>query len=396
MAQEGSAMDDLQDLDGIVIRINGFLDHSLPVEIHYSNSSDDCLGVMKINDDIDIKLEGSCTDTSLVLYEFDEYSRVSGIISGKIINEEYDLIWHNYDHSLSYNLYSYGEGAQTDQIRVYHLNEENQFDQAILFSDIKSISVSSEDNINLKWQPYEYAIAPYACTFQDAILGVRDLAVSDRVLSVGKQLFHFAEGVEVINDSGHAYDYFYNYRYPVFEERKFDKYIKTIVENQLNSFQRGLDKERQDDEEFDLDHRLRDRGIGDFFVSLVTEELISGYLTFHSTNNNTTETVSFTYDRSKDRFYELRDFWKKEFNFTYFLKSFLENKKRELLLKEDPYVKRMLKDVPFNHYNLTAKGLVFFTDYNFVYGRRSILISYDEIMSFIDNKSLGNFLNKGS
>ena len=208
-------------------------------------------------------------------------------------------------------------------------------------------------------------------------------------------MYEYMESVIVKNKSNHSFDHFYNYRFPYVGESKFDSYIEDVISQQLIKYQKALPT-LDNDEEWERSDRLSNKAVGDFYISLVTKDIISGYLTFHSTTEPRTSTVTFTFDRNKNKFYKIREIWKKDFNFSYFLKSLLENQKRAIIAKETPVVRKLLKDVSFSYYNLTEQGIVFFTDYNFIYGRRHILIPYDEISGFIDDKSLSNFIKERS
>ncbi len=371
--------------------VTGYFDNSMPFQLSYGMSDQECKGILVFSNLEPIQLEGDCTDSTLALYEFDEHARVSGIITGTKTAGKYDLNWSNYNHTLSYQLTGREDQQHTDQVKVYHSKQEAINDQLLLWIDNRAVTLSHKDDELLRWCSYHCPSPPYACIYADNNGDTEDMSISDRVVSIGSKLYEYKESVFLKNKNGHSYDHFYNYRYPYLGVDKFDNYIEEVVGQQLINFQRSLPT-LESDEEWDQDDRLRHRAAGDFFISLVTDDIVSGYLTFYSTTEARTKTSTFTFDRGKKRFYKIREIWRKDFNFSYFLKSLLENQKRRLVAKELPVIRKLLKDTPFSHYNLAAQGIVFFTDYNFVYGRRHILIPYEEISGFIDNKSLSNFI----
>ena len=57
-------------------------------------------------------------------------------------------------------------------------------------------------------------------------------------------------------------------------------------------------------------------------------------------------------------------------------------------------VQGLLKKEDYKHYILAPDGLLFFTDFNVIFGRRHILIPFEEIINSIDNRSLENYLKK--
>ena len=121
---------------------------------------------------------------------------------------------------------------------------------------------------------------------------------------------------------------------------------------------------------------------------------ISGYLYLQNTESNKVKTIPFIFDRSKSRFYQIQDIFSKSFDYSFFIEKYLEKVKRGRLIKENRLVQNLLKKEDYNHYILAPEGILFFTDFNVIYGRRHILIKYDEVMSSIDNKALENYLKK--
>ena len=90
----------------------------------------------------------------------------------------------------------------------------------------------------------------------------------------------------------------------------------------------------------------------------------------------------------------LREIWRDDFNFSYFLNRLIENQKREVVNKEKGDVRQILKSQAFTHFGLTPTALVFYTDFHFIYGRRSIYVPYDEIDTFIEDKTLSQYVKK--
>jgi|GEM_PF-2362302 len=385
--------DHIAGLNGQTTRVIGYLDHSLMVELMYASTGSDCTGIMSIAGQ-EISLEGECTDSTMSLFEFDEHARVSGVIEGSVQGDAYDLKWSNYDHTLSYYLEGRRDVTVSNLLKVYSIKDESRYDHLLLWPDQLAISVS-KDEPTLSWQHYQCPQAPYACQYEKVDGALGNLSISDRVISAGSRLFKLEELLSVEEKDGHDYGHFYNYKYIRLGQSKFDDFIESIIEGQLSSFKNSLPLVN-DSEDREPSERLTNRAIGDFYISLISEDIISGYLTFYNTQNPRIETVPFSFDRAKNKFYNLRNIWRKDFNYSYFLKSIIENKKRALIQKEEALVKKMLKDTPFSHFNISSKGMVFFTDHNFVYGRRHILVPFDEITGFISDRSLSNLINDKS
>lgn len=379
-------------LNGELTRVTGYFDQTVPFQLLFREDALECNGVLELSDVEPILLEGECTDSTMTFYEFDDHARVSGIISGKRGAGKFLLEWSNYNYTRSYTL-SGAEGMKrTNQVKVYQTKKEGKTNQLMLWTDNQSVKLSNDKEL-LKWCDYTCPTPPYACIYVTSDGGKEDMSISDRIVSIGSELYEYKESITIKNRSGHEFDHFYNYRYPYLGVDKFDSFIETYVKQQLSKYQKALPT-LDSDEEWEPSDRLSNKAVGDFYLSLVTEDIISGYLTFHSTTEPRTSTTTFTFDRNKKKFYKIREIWRKDFNFSYFLKSLLENQKRAIIAKEAPVIRKLLKGTPFSYFNLTEQGIVFFTDYNFIYGRRHILIPYDEISGFIDDKSLSNFIKE--
>ncbi len=379
-------------LNGEMTRVTGYFDQTMPFQLLFTEGAADCNGVLELSDLEPILLEGECSDSIMTFYEFDEHARVSGIISGARDAGKYNLDWSNYNYTKSYSLTGAEKTNRSGEVKVYQTKKEGNTNQLMLWADNESVKLSNDDEL-LKWCDYTCPTPPYACIYQKPDGEKEDMSISDRIVSIGSELYEYKESITIKNRSGHQFDHFYNYRYPYLGVSQFDTYIEEIIDQQLSKYKKALPT-LEEDGEWEPGDRLANKAVGDFFISLVTEDIVSGYLTFHSTTEPRTSTTTFTFDRNKKKFYKIREIWRKDFNFSYFLKSLLENQKRAIVAKEAPVIRRLLKDTPFSYYNLTEQGIVFFTDYNFIYGRRHILIPYEEISGFIDDKSLSNFIKE--
>lgn len=128
--------------------------------------------------------------------------------------------------------------------------------------------------------------------------------------------------------------------------------------------------------------------------SLDSDELISGHLTFYNNQSNKVETLTYSYDRSKKEMLTLNKIFKKNFNYSFFLKQYIAQKKEKMEPLLSPLESTWFKATSFHHYELTDSGLKFFSDYNTIFGRKSFTIPYHEIASSIGQKSIANYIKK--
>lgn len=378
-------------LNGETIRVNGLIEDVMPFDLLYVPHDTLCNGIIRYGSDEIIHVEGSCSDTSITLYEFDDRARVSGVISGDIDHGNYTLTWANHNHSLKYYISAKEGGPRNEEITVFNVKDEEDFDHLLIYKDYNKIFISSDQQSALNWMGYECPHAPYACTILKDNGEKQGLSLSEQKVSLGSRLFQVAEKIQVRDQSKHQFGYFYNFRHLYLNDKKFDNFIEQKVSEYVSQFEFEI-SDSGDEEDRDIEARFENRALGDFFLMLVSPDLISGYLTFHSSTQPRIMTTSFVYNRQKNSFVDLRKIWEKDFDFAFFLKKNIEQKKRELLKGEEAIVKKMLKKDKFQHFGISSRGIVFYTDFSYVYGRRHILIPFDEVENYIDEKAITNLL----
>lgn len=373
------------------LAIKGLWDHAFPVSLVIQPFQEECLGYLEFgNKDARVHLEGECTDERIELYEFDQHARVSGVLEGQISETDFNLTWSNYNNSIKYDFSGRLKEEKVKGLQVFSVKGESKYDMLLLWPEKNKIYVVNKESDILSWQQYNCPHAPYACQFSNGENEVESLSISDRILSAGSRLFEYSETVDIKHQNGYDFGYFYNYTYPVLGDSKFDYFIEEQVNKYRNNFLNAL----PESEEKGPDSRLINNATGDFYLTLISDDLISGFLTFRSSTQPRLETVAFSYDRMKHKFYRIQEIWEKDFDYAFYLKKTLENRKRNIVQTEEPIVRDILKEHPFAHFVLSTKGVLFFTDYNSIYGRRLVLLPYDEIAGFIKNKGLSNLINQ--
>ena len=380
-----------QGMIGEMKRMRGFLNESAPIEILYTDQEGECFGFMKFASASNtIPLEGSCSKSTVELFEFDQHARVTGVIKSNKEEDANTFIWSNYDHSLNLPITVEHLSNPESKIGVYKSEKDQQ--NVLLWRDRGILKEHSYGQYTLEWTPFSCSQAPYACTSEFGNGDMKNLSISDRTVSVDDDLYRLQENITVQSMDGHGFDYLYHFNFPAIQENDFNEYMSDIVQQELDAFIKQVDSDESSEKE--PNERWTKRALGDFFLSLVDENIISGYLTFYSTFNPRMKTIPFTFDRAKKRFYRLKDIWKSDFDFLFYLSTKINNEKRRIISDEVTPVRRILKDDPFGHFNLSSSGLVFFTEHNFIYGRKSILIPYNEIQNFIGDKSLSSLIKQ--
>lgn len=381
------------------IYFKGYLDKTLEVEMLLGMEKESILGYISYAANQDIKLlDGRQSEDGIVnLYEFDDNSRVTATIIGPIHEEMNYLQWFNSDYSMGLSLtLSAGQSENQAVLTQYsELNGRNS-SKVILRNHLRQMSLQNPSDINLRWMDYK-------CQGQDCYEIKTDVKLSNPIefkldVEQGNLLIYPTMlltrnlTIRQANRSYSEFDFFYSFNYPIIDQAEFDHWISNEINRRIEI---GKKMKTPDvDSETQTSDRFKNRVYGDFFISVLSDELISGLMFFNNSKSGRMETVSFNYDRLNNNFYKLGDFFKKDFDYSFFLKRYLEKKKRSLIYREKKIIRDLLEDEHFTHYALTPAGIAFFTDFNVVFGRRHMMVPYEEIESFIDNKALKNYIKK--
>ena len=190
------------------ISVYGFLDGVLPIGIHH-NGQEECLGHLSIRDK-KIQLEGECTDSSFVLYEFDNSARVIASLSGELVDETYELEWHSHDHKMNFKIHASGPEKHKDIIKVYTAKDGEAYDQVFIRPDTREIFMPILEDKKLRWLSYACPTANYACqvTYGDKQM---TLSLSDRVVSIGSQLYHWKEDISIDYAVDEGYHFYHSF-----------------------------------------------------------------------------------------------------------------------------------------------------------------------------------------
>ena len=140
--------------------------------------------------------------------------------------------------------------------------------------------------------------------------------------------------------------------------------------------------------------RFVKRSIGINKVALNSEKLLSGFVSFYDNQKAEVVTITYTYDKDKEEMLDLSKIFKKNFNYSFFLKQYINQKKESMESLISPLESSWLKSSKFHHYVLTDSGLKFFSDHNTIFGRKSFTIPYHEVSSSIGQKSIANYIKK--
>ena len=398
--QETDLLDKMKKIYGISTSDVGYrfglLDGTLPLSIIYQKDKEIFQGLLSYgsNTNNTHQIDGHINNNEIEIYEYDGDAVVS-ILSrtSDTVTENIQWDWRSQNQKLEIPIYFNSASDTEKKVSIYGSIAGNTLSQIVLRPNKNQISIERDNQINLRWMDY-------SCQDDDCYEGRPDerlenpveFSINDNhILIYPNESATLLHEIEYINVSVDSNSYFISYDFPVLKQRKFDKWIQSIIEREFEKENKRLIRLIAEDEST---YRFKYRSYGDFYLSLVSDEIISGYLLLRASNHNDLRTIPFNYDREKKRFIQIKDIFKSDFDYPYFLKTNVNKQKRNLIYKEQGVVKKLLRDAPFSHMVLSPSGLVFFTDFNSIYGRRHMVIPFEELKSFVGDRTISKYIQK--
>lgn len=363
---------------------HGVLDGHMPVKIAFEIANDEASGYIEYGQNKDrYDLLGAIKGDQLDIYQYDDYSKVMGKMSGDIANTKHNWTWSN---EAKTSIKSLQPRSSESNLMLLYESEEHDL---IIRPNTRSI-IGGDQVDDLKWSPYN-------CSNQDC--AIVDMSGKSKpfgqfqwngskmsALDYNNERYTQVHTLKYAIESHHDSKIAYSFYYPILEDKKFDDWIIDQMSSCKTNFSRYRDQavETSDQQSF----------VGDFYISAYDERIISGYLNWSCNSTASVETVPFIYDFDRSKFYEIGDLLRSDFDYAFFLEQFLKKEKKESLREEDFIIRSALKQKHYKHYVLTHQGIVFFTEFNTLFGRRSILVPYEQFQGFVDNKNISNYFKK--
>jgi len=373
----------------------GLLDGTLPITLMYQSEKDDFQGLIAYGNQLSNpqEMDGHFQEQEMAIFEYEE-NTVSNTLNGThSTSHNGEWKWKSHNQQLELPVFLNIGSDNNNTVLIYGSAVGKSLSQIVLRPNKRQISIERDNQINLRWMDY-------SCDGSDCYEGRPDehlenpveFAINDKdILIYPNENVSLLHEIAYQNTSVDSNSYFISFDIPVLQQKKFDSWLQTIIAKELEKEITRLEKIVAEDDDA---YRFKYRSYGDFYISLVSDEIISGYIILRASDHNRLQTIPFNYDRDKERFYKIKDIFKKDFDYPYFLKSNISKQKRNLLYKEQGVVKGLINEEPFTHMVFSPSGLIFFTDFNSIYGRRHIVIPFEEIKSFIGDKSISKYIQK--
>lgn len=369
---------------------SGFLDKSLPIHLVFGVQGSDVMGYLYYGGNADrYTIEGTVSDEGdLQLYEFDEHSRVTAQIEGNIKGGTDLFKWYNLDRTREMSLLLKPYTGKSPKMTQYTTSSERP---VIVRGDLQQISSFISADTDIRWIDFLcegsncYENRPNVKLNNPLEFVYSDMSGMEELMFYPDVHYQKDRTANVGHHSEHHFDHFSSYSYPSIGDQVFDEWVEQIYSKK--------DKKNEEEDDYPaISDRLSSRSNGDFFITLWSDDLISGYLYQQSSETNKVVTLPFIFDISKSRFYRIGDLFDKGFDYSFFIEKYIASAQQKALRQEPRMVKNLLKKSQHRHFVLTPEGLLCFTDFHVIYGRRYVLIPYSEIRSALGNKSVERYV----
>ena len=115
-------------------------------------------------------------------------------------------------------------------------------------------------------------------------------------------------------------------------------------------------------------------------IALLTDNFISGMLTYQATWTNGEATKTFNFDLKTGEAIELATLFKKGFDYSLFIKKYAAKEIiKNPIYKHNKDFRNWIKNQEFSFFTIGKKGISFYTDYHIIYDRQRIMIPYKKL-----------------
>lgn len=355
------------------------------------------------------RLQGSRKDDLLQLKEFNQENKVTGYFNGKIEGTTIRLDWRNKSEIVGHSL-SLEEVARQPDFPTFCGNNKwiSAYKGRMKNKDI-SILLQRVDNNRILGHAYfendreKMLIRGYLSANQNLNLNffkentLEDIGTLRGIFKEKQNLrvsFYNTQNVQEfvslkleksLNVSCLEYaDYYTNYDFlfPKSEDAIFNEVMVLLTKDWIEECRKHSQQSRK--KTADVASRASQRAYSWTDIELLTDDFISGMLTYHTTWSEQERTKTFNYDLTTNSVIELKDIFKKGFNYQSFVKKYIsEEIKKEAIYKHDAEFRKWITIEEFPFFTIGKDGISFFTEFHFIYGRQRVLIPYKKMKSNI-------------
>ncbi len=355
------------------------------------------------------KLKGTLDGNQLQLREFNRTNKCTGYLSGKMEGASIQLDWKNKEGTIGNKLHLEEVARQPDfptycgdnkWINAYSGKINNEAVELILqrvdnhrilgtvyYTNTKKKAIitgtlSMDKNLHLSFVDEKTS----------ALVGsLRGIYKPNQHLSVSfydqqnKQKFVSFQLQKSLGVSCLEYaDYYTNYDFlfPKSSHAIFNEVMVLLTKDWIEDCRVNVQKIRKQGTKTAL--RASQRAYSWTDVTLLTDDFVSGMLTYHTTWANGEATKTFNYDLVNGEVIELATLFKKGFNYQQFIKKQVAAEIIKMpIYKRNEGFRNWIKNQEFTYFTLGKAGISFYSDFHIIYDRQRIMIPYKKLKSNI-------------
>lgn len=359
------------------------------------------------------KIKGTIKDGRLQLKEFNRANKCSGYLEGKVEGKSIELNWKNEAGTIGNKLQLKEVGRPPDfptfcgdnkWINAYAGNIDGEAVSLILqrvdnhrilgsayyADDKKKVliegTLSENNNLHLNFMRENTA---------ESIGSLRGIFKQNQNLSASfydnQQLQNFVtfklEKSLLMNCLEYA-DYYTNYDFlfPKSDNAIFNEIMVLLTKDWIGDCRLNAQKIRKKSPK--VAARANQRAYSWTDVALLTDDFISGMLTYHATWTKGEATKTFNYDLKGGNAIELTDIFKKNFDYKAFVKKYAaEAIIKNPIYKRNKDFRTWIKNQEFSFFTLGKEGISFYTDFHIIYDRQRIVVPYKKLKGNIKKNS---------
>lgn len=359
-------------------------------------------------------LVGQFKKGKLSLQEFDLNARLSGYVNGEIDVRGITADWSNFDNSFGGKMRLYevkspvtipGYCGDNKWIRAY---------KGLVGKDKVELIIQKESNQRVSGTAYfkskneSYNVRGHIDIFDNVYLTLKD----DHAKKQGQMEGTFGErqkfNLIFIHPDGQQNvctfqlkdklsvgcleyaDYISNYNvlYPKTKNAAFNKWIKSITDKWVSSCKTFVKEKYPHKGVLKPEVRASVRASAWSEIDYISEDIISGLMTFNDNWSTYQVNRSISYDLKNERAISLMDIFKSDFDYRNHLRNQLNMEISKHQLYKDFEYREWLAKEDFPYFTIRKEGIRFCTKFHPIYGQQQMTISYQQLKPFLKDKSV--------
>jgi len=391
--------------------LSGTIDGLHVVDMIIGTDGHSCRGLYTLrNSGVTFTFEGDDHDHQLKLVELNNDGRLTGFLYGRYDGQSFDGLWMNAKKNLSLpfklnfvNSFADFKGAVTDRCQWYQCFSGKVDNKNVTLAinrdkELYTCHVWQDDRKNVDIVPgkSEGTFTSLDLDISKTVFNNKVAVIDTSNLSKIEIKYKDTKGNETSTSlKSERRLEFVTYEYadylsrlecvrPVLKHKKFDPWIEEKLVDWLDETVSKL--KASNPKNIGTYERWTQLYSGWVEVDLYLDDVISGTIYMQSSEQPTTEKISFIYDLKNNKEVPLQSLFNEDFDSKDYFKKVLLAKKKELKWK--PEVKSWVDGQKFNYVTLKDTGFSFKTDFSTIYGEKEIIIPYQELAVNLKNRSV--------